>query len=210
VRAGYGHSQRLPRLLTKSRRLPAPLVQKSSETTIFTIIPVGKFNARPLLHARKSECWCTRAAALPPPRRRLTHGKHQQGLAGNDPLNTALVAQADQRLRAQYAELALHHSLQAGCVDECIRRLRRRLLGEAVDGNPEVHVVCSQQQKCEIRAADRWFMAEARTRLRSRSVSQSALIYALRFQSGFACSCSFSAAQRSAAQRSAAQKEQKE
>ncbi len=179
--------------------------KKSSETTIFTIIPVGKFNARTLLHARKSECWCTRAAALLPPRRRLTHGKHQQGLAGNDPLNTALVAQADQRLRAQHAELALHHSLQAGCVDECIRRLRRRLLGEAVDGNLEVHVVCSRQQKREVRAADRWFMAEARTRLRSRSVSQSAL-----FQSGFACSCSFSAAQRSAAQCSAAQKEQKE
>ena len=44
-------------------------------------------------------------------------------------------------------ELALHHSLQAGRVGERIRRLRRRLLEEAVDGDLEVHVVCSRQQK---------------------------------------------------------------
>ena len=109
-----------------------------------TIIPMERFNSKTLLHARKrSGCWCTRAAALRPPRRRLIHGKHQQGLAGNDPLNTALVAQADQRLRAQHAELALHHSLQVGRVGERIRRLRRRLTEEAVDGDLEVHVVMS-------------------------------------------------------------------
>ncbi len=44
-------------------------------------------------------------------------------------------------------ELALHHSLQAGRVGERIRRLCRRLLEEAVDGDLEVHVVCSRQQK---------------------------------------------------------------
>ncbi len=143
-----------------------------------TIISMERINSITLLRARKSSgCWCTRAAALPPPRRRLIHGKHQQGLAGNDPLKTALIAQADQRLRAQHAELALgHHSLQVGRVGERIRRLRHRLLEEAVDGDLEVHIVCSRQQKGEVRASDRWFMAEARSRLRSCSVSQSALI----------------------------------
>ncbi len=164
-----------------------------------TIISMERINSKTLLHARKSSGrWCSRAAALPPPRRRLIHGKHQQGLAGNDPLNTALVAQADERLRAQHAELALYHSLQDGRVGERIRC--PRLLDEAVDGDLEVHVVCSRQQKGEVRASDRWFMAEARSRLRSRSAALS-----VRF-------CVYmqlrSAAQR--AQRSAAQIEQKE
>ncbi len=40
-----------------------------------TIISMERFNSKTLLHARKrSGCWCTRAAALPPPRRRLIHG----------------------------------------------------------------------------------------------------------------------------------------
>ena len=117
-----------------------------------TIISMERINSKTLLRARKSSgCWCTRAAALPPPRRRLIHGKHQQGLAGNDPLKSALVAQADQRLRA----LALHHSLQVERVGERIRRLGHRLLEEAVDGDLEVHVVCLRQQKGEVRASDR-------------------------------------------------------
>ncbi len=128
-----------------------------------TIIPMERCDSKMLLHAKKrSGCWCSRAAALPPPRRRLIHGKRQQGLAGNNPLNTALVAQADQRLRAQHAELALHHSLQVRRVGERVRCLRRRLLEEAIDGDLEVHVV-SRQQKGEVRASDRWTMAEARS-----------------------------------------------
>ncbi len=140
-----------------------------------TIISMERINSKPLLRARKSS-----GVGAPGPlhSRRLggvIHGKHQRGLAGNDPLENPLVAQADQRLREKHAELALHHSLQAGRVGEHIRRLRLQLLEEAVDGDLEVHVVCLRQQKGEVRASDRCFMAEARSRLRSCSVSQSAL-----------------------------------